>query len=136
MSCSLRLFILALLTVLATGCNLQRVSGAAVDELGVVQDETPEHDLLDPVLAAGVLALINDVEVDAEFLDVGLELDSRVATRIVAHRQGPDGVDGTEDDDLFDDLWELDDVAYVGESTILRLAHWAVELGYVEGEEA
>lgn len=47
-------------------------------------------------------------------LDDEVPLDRRAALAIVAHRNGADGAPGTADDDLFDDLAELDAVAWVG----------------------
>jgi len=41
-------------------------------------------------------------------------LSDQVADKIVAHRAGPDGVIGTGDDDLYDDLDELDRIDFVG----------------------
>ncbi len=86
---------------------------------------------LDHPTALGVLALLNDVATTEVFLDEGLGLDSRAASRIIAHRQGPDGVDGSADDDRFDTVTELDEVGYVGEATLQALGEAAWELGYV-----
>ncbi len=87
--------------------------------------------LLDHPTTLGVLALVNDEATTADFLDVGLELDVRAAERIVAHRQGPDGLDGTYDDDRFGTILELDEIPYVGEATLLILSDAAWELDYV-----
>ncbi|MCO4773045.1 MAG: hypothetical protein KDA24_23630 [Deltaproteobacteria bacterium] len=95
---------------------------------------TVEHELdrlLDQPTALGVVALVNDPATDLQFLDQGLALDVRAAERIVGHRQGPDGVDGTEDDDLFENLFELDEIGYVGDAALLALADAAWELDYV-----
>ncbi|MBW2461011.1 MAG: hypothetical protein JRH11_05155 [Deltaproteobacteria bacterium] len=68
-------------------------------------------------------------------LDDEVPLDSRAANNIVAYRQGPDGIEGTDDDGdgladrddgrIFDSIAELDGVAYVGGSAIERLYYWA-----------
>ncbi len=78
-----------------------------------------------------VLVYVNDLD---NTLDV-MKSDgiyTRAAKNIVEHRDGPDGVAGTEDDDFFDDFQELDDVYYVGPKTMQRLVDackyrcWAV----------
>ena len=60
-----------------------------------------------------VVALANDPATDYDFLR-GIGVHKRAAENIIAHRDGPDAVAGTEDDNLFDDVEELDDVYYVG----------------------
>ncbi|HHH27435.1 MAG TPA: hypothetical protein ENK57_03665, partial [Polyangiaceae bacterium] len=71
-----------------------------------------------------VLELVNRSDMDRdgllEVLD-GLSTRGRVVDNILAHRDGPDGVLGTGDDDLFDDLDELDAIPYVGPVTLDRL---------------
>jgi hypothetical protein len=59
-----------------------------------------------------VLALVN--EASAAVLDDDVPLDRRAALAIVAHRDGADATPGTADDAPFDDLAELDAVAWVG----------------------
>ncbi len=60
-----------------------------------------------------VLAWVNDPEVSLRLMkDFGVH--SRASKNIIAHRDGPDGIPGTEDDDYFDDARELDDVYWVG----------------------
>lgn len=87
--------------------------------------------LLDHPTALGVLALVNDEETTVDFLDLGVELDVRAAERIVAHRQGPDGLDGTYDDDRFGTILELDEIPFVGEAALVALSEAAWELDYV-----
>ena len=85
---------------------------------------------------AAVLALVNDPTVDQPLLDDDVGLDSRAATNIVAHRDGPDGTVGTSDDDGFDTIEELDAVSYVGESALDKLLAYAQAHGYMAGSEA
>ena len=88
--------------------------------------------LLDHPTSLGALALVNDPSVaDVEFLDVALGFDSRAANRVIAHRQGPDGFDGTADDDLFGSLIELDTIPYVSDAALVALGEAAWELDYV-----
>ncbi len=94
--------------------------------------ELDADQLLDHPTALGVLALVNDAAIaDLTFLDEGLSLDVRAAERIVAHRQGPDGLDGTADDDLFNTVLELEEIPYVGDAALLALAEAAWEFDYV-----
>ncbi len=69
--------------------------------------------------AADILALVNGQT--SAFLDDEVRLSNRAANNIVAHRAGPDGVEGTADDDTVDSLTELDGIAQVGEATIRAL---------------
>ena len=80
--------------------------------------------------AGAVLALVNDPAVDLALLDDDVGLDRRAAENIVAHR---DGLPGTADDDLFDDLAELDSVPYVGDSALNKLLTYAETHGYGSG---
>lgn len=80
-----------------------------------------------------ILAFVNDVGTSFELLDVAVGLDARAARNIVTHRAGVDGQFPTADDNLFETLVELDGVAYVGPSALLKLLDYA---GTVELPEA
>ncbi|MDF1561962.1 MAG: phospholipase D-like domain-containing protein [Deltaproteobacteria bacterium] len=54
---------------------------------------------------------------------------SRARKNILAHRNGPDGVLGSSDDDLFDSLAELDAIPYVGPVTLDAIVAHALETG-------
>ena len=128
--------LLPLLLVLSVGFTELTALGCAGFQPEDPADSYAELDMdaaqvLDHPTALGVLALVNDPVNDVDFLDEGLGLDSRAATRIVAHRQGPDGLDGTADDDSFGTIIELDDVGYVGEATLELLGDAAWDFGYV-----
>ena len=69
-----------------------------------------------------VLEIVNESTATADALATTMKLDPRAAAGIVAHRIGPDGVAGTGDDDLFDDLAELDTIAYIGPKSLETLA--------------
>jgi 5'-nucleotidase len=73
--------------------------------------------------ACGVLKLAN--EATLELLDKAARLDKRAAANIVAYRRGPDGIAGTDDDEQFDSLAELDAVRYVGTTTFGKLLGYA-----------
>jgi hypothetical protein len=76
--------------------------------------------------AALVLDLVNDPATDVALLDDAVRLDSRAAKNIIAHRNGPDGLFPSADDDLFDTLAELDAVPYVGDWALEQLRAWAI----------
>ena len=88
-----------------------------------VVDGTPQ--------ALGMLALVNDATATVTLLDVDVALDSRAASGIVAHRDGPDGKYGTADDDRFDTIAELDAVYYVGDSALTAILDYASAHGFV-----
>ncbi len=68
-----------------------------------------------------VLALVNDPLTDTDALRAA-GVWPLSAKNIMSHRDGPDGLPGTADDELFDDLRELDDVWWVGVKTLEALA--------------
>ena len=72
-----------------------------------------------------LLAFVNNGQTTLDVLDKDVGLDRRAAERVIQHRNGPDGNFGTGDDDPFDTVKELDDVPYVGPSTLNRLRAWA-----------
>jgi len=76
-----------------------------------------------------ILVTVNLASIDA--LDDDARLDARAAKGIVAHRRGPDGIDGTADDDPFDDLPELDAVPWVGPVALSALREYVHALGLV-----
>ena len=75
--------------------------------------------------AADVLTFVNHRSTTFEVLDVNVGLDSRAAHNIIAHRDGPDGIYGTADDNPFDSRQELDDVPYVGPTAMSKLENYA-----------
>lgn len=77
-----------------------------------------------------ILDLLNTVETTFEHLDDDAKLDRRAAANLIAHRQGPDGLDATSDDDRFDDLEEVDAVPYVGAKALEQLIIYAQSLGF------
>ena len=118
-----------LAALITTGCSLDTSLSAAGGEVHDTHLVTGLE--IDHATAEGILILVNDPLTDVPFLDRDCGLDVRAAERIVGHRQGPDGVEGSMDDDLFDDLFELDDVGYVGPATLRALGAMAHELDLV-----
>ncbi len=84
--------------------------------------------------ALGVLALVNDPDMTAAKLKSEAGVTTRVANNIVNHRMGDDEEDGTDDDDPFDTLAELDGVPYVGPTVLQKLLDLARDKGLV-GEQ-
>jgi hypothetical protein len=72
-----------------------------------------------------ILDLVNDPDSDVVLLDKIVMLDRRAAQNIISHRHGPDGRAGTQDDDLFDSMQELDDIPYVGRSALEKLKNYS-----------
>jgi len=72
-----------------------------------------------------LLDFVNDPKATLTVLDDDVGLNSLAAKKILAHRNGPDEVFGTGDDNLFDSVSELDDVPYVGASALQKLFDFA-----------
>ena len=79
----------------------------------------------------GVVRLLNDPSTDFARLDIDARLDRRSAAGLIHHRNGPDGVYGTWDDDVFGSIEEIDAVKWVGSGALLRLLAFADKTGYV-----
>ncbi|MBW2453415.1 MAG: hypothetical protein JRI68_02840 [Deltaproteobacteria bacterium] len=92
-------------------------------------DETTGHSLSAVGMTASqaqlVLELVNYPGTDLALLDDEVGLDRRAAENITAYRNGTDQSCPSGDDELFNDLAELDAVAYVGESAFAKLLDWA-----------
>tara|TARA_B100001964_G_scaffold171641_1_gene188893 strand:+ start:357 stop:1049 length:693 start_codon:yes stop_codon:yes gene_type:complete len=93
-------------------------------------DVAPLASMKSGLIQDAVLALVNDPEVGFELFDDDIGLDRRAAAGLVLHRDGPDEVAGTGDDNLFDDIDELDAIRYVGRVALRRLELFALAYGY------
>ena len=92
------------------------IAGGKADESGFTECELQT-----------VVAHLNDPATTAD----GLRADGvhgRAASNLVAHRDGVDGLAGTEDDDLFVDILEVDAVYYVGPVALEQLVAAIAEL--------
>lgn len=100
--------------VFAAGCSPEAaITLDAVDEeQGVVSAD------LD---SSHILSFLNGPAATVELLDLDIGLDSRAASRIVAHVRGPDGKLGTADDDRLGSIAELDAIPYVGATALAAL---------------
>lgn len=112
---------LALLLALALGACAAPPEGSpdAADAVAFVDGKTDGSGYTECELET-VVAHLNDPATTADGLRAD-GLHSRAARNLVAHRDGEDGVAGTEDDDLYDDIVEVDDVYYVGPVAIEQL---------------
>ncbi|MBW1881328.1 MAG: hypothetical protein JRJ84_23480 [Deltaproteobacteria bacterium] len=78
--------------------------------------------------AVGVLAFLNDEATTLSILDYTVGLDIRAAENLIHHRDGADQLFGTADDNLFECIAEVDEVWWVGPSTLETL------IAYVDGD--
>jgi len=86
--------------------------------------------------AIGVLAMLNDPSTDLDTLDFDAGLNVRSARNLIFHRDGFDGVPGTYDDDLFNDIEEVDSVRWVGPTALAQLVSYAASVGWIpEGQD-
>jgi phosphatidylserine/phosphatidylglycerophosphate/cardiolipin synthase-like enzyme len=83
--------------------------------------------------AKAILALVNMTSVNADELVREARITTSAAKNIIAHRDGADAQPGTDDDDVFDNLAELDAVRDVGPSTLAKLYDYAKRKGLVPG---
>jgi len=66
-----------------------------------------------------IIAFLNEGPSADKLEEAGVH--ARAAAELVKHRDGADGVFGTEDDDKFDTVEEVDAVPYVGEAAVSQL---------------
>lgn len=112
------------LAAFTTGCETHNseYEGGDVLEIAAAPSQTE----------AGLLMLLNDAGTTYAVLDVDAGIDARAASNIIRHRNGYDGMYGTEDDQLFGSMREVDDVERVGPATLERLVAYAFSRGYME----
>lgn len=81
--------------------------------------------------AVGVARFLNDASTTLEVLDDEVPLPSHAAKNLVDHRNGPDGVHGTGDDDAYDDVAEILGVPQIGMARLEALVAYADGAGFV-----
>jgi phosphatidylserine/phosphatidylglycerophosphate/cardiolipin synthase-like enzyme len=121
---------LGLITAVLSAC------GGAGDD-GVSSDESDLQEIVTEgsVEALAILALVNDRAVDMAELDVDARLDKRAAQAIITHRDGADGAQRTDDDDLYETVAELDDQKFVANAAFKQLLAYATKQGYLADQE-
>lgn len=82
-----------------------------------------------------ILRLVNDTSLRAEDFKREARLTTPASNALVEHRDGPDATPGTDDDDPFDTLGELDAVPGIGPAAIRNLLEWAKRRGLLGGQE-
>jgi hypothetical protein len=83
----------------------------------------------------GLLDFLNDSGTTEDLLDHEVGIDLRAAQSVVAHRDGPDRVWGSSDDDPFDDIAEVDVQYFVGPSTLEKIFDYALWEGWIDGDQ-
>jgi DNA uptake protein ComE-like DNA-binding protein len=81
--------------------------------------------------ALGLLGLLNHPSTTFEVLDLEVPLDKRAAQNLIHHRDGADGVFGSNDDAPFTSVAQVDAVPWVGAKTIDLLVSYARQRGWV-----
>jgi len=81
--------------------------------------------------AIGLLDFLNDASTTQDVLDNEIGLDARAASNLISHRDGLDRLHGSDDDNPFDNLAEVDAVPWVGPTTMERLLDYADDQGFV-----
>ncbi len=77
-----------------------------------------------------LVSFLNDKSTSFERLDIDCALRSDAAGNLIAHRDGPDGVAGTTDDDLFHSEAEVDAISRIGVKTMWQLYSCAELFGF------
>lgn len=109
-----------LMTVLAlTGCVAEMDSPDGIDEVGLVPGGKADGSDYGACELGAVVDWLNEGPSVDTLKEAGVH--TRAARNLVAHRDGEDGVFGTADDDLFDDIREVDDVSWVGPVALRQL---------------
>jgi len=78
-----------------------------------------------------IVNFLNEETTTHDVLDNDVPLDRRTADNLIAHRNGDDLVYSTNDDNLFNDMTEVDDVSWVGPGAISRLISHVDHLGLI-----
>ncbi len=111
--------VLAVAVVSSAACAVDATDPDGPDDVAVGSDGKSDDATYGACELAAVVDYLNGgVDVQG-LLDAGVHVQA--AEGLVAHRDGSDGVFGTEDDDLFDDIFEVDDVLYVGPVALEQL---------------
>lgn len=120
-----------LLALSATSSACYVVTGPTGPEGGTLTNLVLGYDGIDHATGEGILLLVNDPTTDVAFFDVDCGLDVRAAERLIAHRRGADDIDLTWDDNLFDDIYEVDAISYLGPASLELLGDMAHALDLV-----
>ncbi len=114
-----------LVPLLVLGCDGEPADAGHADGIDDPITVAGKADGLDGASPAEVEAVL-ELASTASFarLDEDVGLDVRAASHIIEHRDGVDGVEGTSDDETFEDLDQLDAVPWVGPRAFGKLLEW------------
>ena len=107
-------------------------AAACVDD---VATDDGEHDVAGTPDELALTRFLNDNSTTIQILDVQVGLDSRAANNLITHRNGPDQLFPSADDNLYDSAAEVDSVSYVGASAMSKLTAYANAGGWVKDGE-
>jgi len=107
--------------LLASGCSLFPGSNEATDARDAAAFEAGERVDLDDCTVRSVLGFVNDPQTDLYTLK-NAGIHTQASKNIVKIRNGQDSRPGTDDDQLFETLADLDAVPYVGPVAMEQLA--------------
>src|SRR5687768_14347483 len=107
----------ALFALVLLGCVDSESSPDGIDEPGI--DGKADGTQLSECESGKVLELLNGGISAADLERAGVH--ARAAKELVAHRDGADAQFGTADDDAYDSIDEIDEVAYVGRTAFAQL---------------
>ena len=113
-----RRFVLFLTAVVVAGCALEPADG--IDEPGIVPGGKADGTDYSRCELDAIVGFLNDGPSADELRAAGVH--SRASTNLAAHRDGADGVFGTEDDALFESAADVDRVSWVGPVAFRQLA--------------
>ena len=109
--------LLALSLVAATGCVSEQATDGK-DDVGL-SDGKADGEELSACEKAAIVSYLNGGVSAAALEEAGVH--SRAAKNLITHRDGQDQRFGTQDDDAFDTIQEVDAVAYVGRTAFAQL---------------
>ncbi|MFB6264461.1 MAG: amidohydrolase family protein [Bradymonadaceae bacterium] len=99
----------------------------SIDELNAVHGIVPGSDE-----AKGLIAVANTAS--RRTLDHDVRLDARGASNLIEHRIGPDQTAGTQDDNPYDTLNELDNVSYIAATAFKKLEKYGERYGFIQSQ--
>lgn len=124
----------SILIALFAGCSsAEAPTNSFLPELDMTQQQRSDWD--GTIEGAAAVAFLNDEQTTLAFLDDEVRLDRRSAYSLMSNRNGKDGVFGTEDDDLFDSVSEVDESYWVGPSTISTIVAYAIDNGWLPEDD-
>lgn len=123
----MRTLSVVLATVLLAACGPQTAPSNLVGGAARIDDGTPE--------SLAILEFLNAEDTTVDVLDLEVGLDADAAQNLIDHRDGPDATWGTEDDDLFDAIVEVDDVPQIGPAALDSLLDYVRVQGLIEDVE-